>query len=52
MITSEKTIALAGYIPVLIADCISSRNPFDRDIAIKRARGKGVIVSTLEARLF
>jgi len=38
--------------PVLLADCISSRKPFDRDIAIERMRVAGVIITTLEAALF
>lgn len=42
----------AGYSPVLVADCISSRKPFDRDIAIMRARDLGAIISTMEALLF
>jgi nicotinamidase-related amidase len=38
--------------PVLLADCVSSRKPFDRDVAIERMRDAGVLVTTLEAALF
>lgn len=41
-----------GYIPVLVADCIGSRNPEDKKYAIKRARDEGAIITTAEAILF
>lgn len=42
----------AGFAPVLIADCISSRKPTDLNMAIERARDEGVIITTCEALLF
>lgn len=42
----------AGFIPVLVADCISSRNKSDKQIAIERARQEGAIVTTYESLLF
>ncbi len=42
----------AGYIPVLVADCISSRKEFDAVMAIERAKQEGAIVTTYEAILF
>ncbi|RMH73106.1 MAG: hydrolase [Gemmatimonadetes bacterium] len=42
----------AGYQPILIEDCVSSRNPNDKRVAIDRMRGSGVIVSTYESILF
>lgn len=42
----------AGYVPVLVADCISSRKEEDKQIAIQRARQEGAIVTTYESLLF
>lgn len=42
----------AGYVPVLVADCVSSRNALDREIAWMRARDAGAIITTCEAVLF
>lgn len=42
----------AGYLPVVIADCVSSRKPFDKQIALERMRQEGAIVSSLESLLF
>jgi len=42
----------AGYIPVLVADCISSRKESDKLIAVERARQEGAIVTTYESLLF
>ena len=41
-----------GYIPVLVADCISSRKESDKQVAIERARQEGAIVTTYESLLF
>ena len=41
-----------GYQPVLIEDCVSSRNPNDKKIAIERMRQEGAIISTYESILF
>ena len=42
----------AGYRPVLVADCVSSRKPADRDLAITRLREEGAIVTSSESLLF
>jgi len=41
-----------GFIPVLIEDCVSSRNPNDKKIAVSRIRNAGGIISTYESILF
>ncbi|MCA1753392.1 MAG: hydrolase [Spirochaeta sp.] len=41
-----------NYTPVLVADAVSSRTPFDRDVAIERVRSAGGVVTTVESLLF
>ena len=41
-----------GYLPILVADCISSRKVQDKKIALKRARDEGVVLTTSESILF
>lgn len=41
-----------GYQPVVVADCISSRNPVDITIALERMKMEGAIVTTCESILF
>ena len=41
-----------GYPPVVVEDCISSRNLNDKRIALERMNSEGVIVTTFEAILF
>jgi len=41
-----------GFQPVVIEDCTSSRKPSDKEIAIKRMRQEGAIVSSYESILF
>ncbi|MEF9840307.1 MAG: isochorismatase family protein [Lachnospiraceae bacterium] len=41
-----------GYIPVLVEDCIDSRNKHDKKIGIERARAEGAIITTYESLLF
>lgn len=45
-------LAAAGYVPVLITDCIGSRRAYDREMAIERAKQEGAILTTSEAILF
>lgn len=40
------------YTPIVIADCVSSRNPYDKEIALKRMEKSGAIITTLESILF
>jgi len=42
----------AGFVPVLVADCISSRKESDKLVALERARQEGAIVTTYESLLF
>ncbi len=41
-----------NYMPVVVADCISSRKPDDKQTAIKRMRQEGIIITSYEAILF
>ena len=41
-----------GYQPVLIEDCVSSRNLNDKKFAVKRMKSGGAIISTFESILF
>lgn len=42
----------AGYTPVVIEDCTSSRRENDKRIAFERFRSEGILVSTCESVLF
>jgi nicotinamidase-related amidase len=42
----------SGYQPVVVADCISSRNPEDKNVALDRMRTEGSMVTTCESILF
>lgn len=42
----------AGFVPVLVTDCISSRKSHDKEMGIQRAIQEGAIVTTYEALLF
>mgnify|MGYP001434268455 CR=1 FL=1 len=42
----------SGYHPVVIEDCISSRKPGDKSVAVERMRSEGAIITTSEAILF
>jgi nicotinamidase-related amidase len=41
-----------GYTPVVVEDCIGSRYPNDKKIAIERMRQSGAIITTYESILF
>ena len=41
-----------GLMPVVIEDCVSSRNLNDKKIAIKRMRQEGACITTFESLLF
>ena len=45
-------LAAAGYVPVIVEDCVSSRKESDKKTAIKRMRSEGAIVATYESILF
>lgn len=42
----------AGFTPILVADCISSRKQSDKEIALIRAQQEGILLTTSEAILF
>lgn len=42
----------AGFIPVIVEDCISSRKENDKRTAIERLRAEGAVVTTYESLLF
>jgi len=41
-----------GYHPVVVEDCVSSRKPNDKLMALERMRQEGAIITTYEAILF
>ena len=41
-----------GYQPVIVEDCISSRNINDKKVAIERMKTEGAIITTYESLLF
>ena len=41
-----------GFNVLLVEDCIASRKPKDKDIAVKRAMGEGAFITSAEAALF
>jgi len=41
-----------GYTPVVVEDCIGSRKPNDKNIAVARMRQSGAIITTYESILF
>jgi nicotinamidase-related amidase len=45
-------LRVAGYQPVILEDCVSSRAPNDKRVAIERMRCAGCIITTMESVLF
>lgn len=45
-------LSAQGYHPILIEDCVSSRKPNDKQIAVARMRQWGITISTYESILF
>ena len=41
-----------GYAPIVVEDCVGSRNPNDKNIAIERMRQAGALITTYESILF
>jgi len=41
-----------GFIPVVVEDCVASRNIIDKSVAIERMRKEGALVTTFESLLF
>lgn len=42
----------SGYRAVVVEDCISSRNPMDKRVAVERMREEGAVITTCESILF
>jgi nicotinamidase-related amidase len=42
----------SGYVPVVVVDCIASRNPGDKSVALERMKMEGAMVATCESILF
>lgn len=42
----------AGYSAVVVEDCISSRSPADKQVAVERMRSEGAVITTCESILF
>lgn len=41
-----------GYRVFVVADCVGSRNPYDKEIGLERMKAEGAILTTCEAALF
>ena len=41
-----------GFLPVVVEDCVSSRKPGDKAVAIERMRQEGAVITTCESVLF
>jgi nicotinamidase-related amidase len=41
-----------GFNPVVVADCVSSRTPENKAIALDRMRAEGAIITSYESILF
>lgn len=41
-----------GFAPVVVADCVASRQPAERDLGLRRMEREGAIVSSAESILF
>ncbi|MEX0654066.1 MAG: isochorismatase family protein [Phycisphaeraceae bacterium] len=42
-------LAAAGFVPAVVADAVTSRQPFDRDVAMQRLVQAGVVPTTIES---
>lgn len=45
-------LLVQGYTPVVLADCVSSRNPEDCSAALERMRHEGAVITRVESLLF
>ena len=45
-------LAAAGFVPVVVEDCVTSRKANDKKIALKRMWDEGAVVTTYESLLF
>jgi nicotinamidase-related amidase len=42
----------AGYVPVVVMDCVSSRSFDNLDLAMERFRQEGIMMTSMESILF
>lgn len=52
VLLSALELKEAGYHPILVTDCMSSRRAYDHEAAIQRATQNGIEVTTYESILF
>lgn len=52
VLQTSLDLLAAGYQPVVIADCISSRSMEDKQIALQRLQAEGALISSCESILF
>ena len=52
VLQSVIDLKAAGYQPVLVWDCVSSRRLRDREIALLRAQAEGAVITGSESLLF
>ena len=52
VLQSALDLLAAGAQPYVLADAVSSRRAFDRDVAFDRLRSAGVVVTTVESAIF
>lgn len=45
-------LVAAGYQPILVADCVSSRSVEDKEMALLRAQQEGALITTTESILY
>ncbi len=52
LLQTSMDLLAAGYVPVVVEDCTSSRKANDKHVAVERMRNSGVTVTTSESILF
>jgi len=52
VLQSAVDLQAEGFLPVVVEDCVSSRRPLDRRVALERMRQEGARVTTAESLLF
>lgn len=52
LLQTSMDLLAAGYEPVVVEDCTSSRKANDKQVAVERMRNSGVTVTTSESVLF
>lgn len=52
VLQSVIDLVAEGFQPIVVCDCIGSRFPYDKEIALERAKQEGALLTTAEAILF